>query len=328
MAADVRWPTAALAFAALFASSISASAQSAHRDGIAELISKSAREGKTEKVAETTLPPAKPAMVGPPAPGTPQAAPSAAAPVEPKDPREGEAAYEQARQLMLAVDAILQDTAEQRTQAQKLPGRDEFILTPLWTETREDREVAHPQPARLCPRHRHRRADRRDAEEGRGPAPEHPRDRSQHRHAEGKADHGAEGRHAAGRAQRHGVEPRQQHQGCRAAHRQEPGRDRQDQDGDRRRAGQVGRRADAGSGGPAARQRAVGRSRAPRRRVQCREGHRHAARQAAHRRRRQHELGAQVLRHARGAVRHAGARARARPSRRSTPTTCRSSTPS
>ena len=140
MVADVSWPTAALAFAALFGSSISAGAQSAHRDGIAELISKSAREAKTEKVAETTLPVGKPpavanpSLVGPPAP-------QAAAPVVPKDPREGEEAYEQARQLMLAVDAILQDTAEQRTQAQKLPGRDEFILTPLWTETREDREA-------------------------------------------------------------------------------------------------------------------------------------------------------------------------------------------
>ena len=59
----------------------------------------------------------------------------------PKDPREGEEAYEQARRLMQAVDAILQDTAEQRSEAQKLPGRDEFILTPLWTETREDRET-------------------------------------------------------------------------------------------------------------------------------------------------------------------------------------------
>jgi hypothetical protein len=65
--------------------------------------------------------------MGPPAPA-------------PKDPREGEQAYEQARQLMLAIDAVLQDTAQQRAEAQKLPGRDEFILTPLWTETREDRE--------------------------------------------------------------------------------------------------------------------------------------------------------------------------------------------
>ncbi|MCV5856265.1 hypothetical protein OFN53_37175, partial [Escherichia coli] len=41
----------------------------------------------------------------------------------------------------LAVDAILRDAADQRSEAQKLPGRDEFILTPLWTETREDREA-------------------------------------------------------------------------------------------------------------------------------------------------------------------------------------------
>ena len=112
-------------------------AQSAQRDGIADLISKSSREVEAEKVAETTLP-AQAAVAGPPAPG---AAPQAAAPIVPKDPREGEEAYEQARQLMLAVDAILQDTAEQRSEAQKLPGRDEFILTPLWTETREDREA-------------------------------------------------------------------------------------------------------------------------------------------------------------------------------------------
>ncbi|MDP1907150.1 MAG: hypothetical protein Q8K85_02530, partial [Hyphomicrobium sp.] len=118
MAADVSWPTAALAFAAYFAASISASAQGAHRDGIADLISKSAREVKAEKVAETTVPGAKQSIVGPPAPG---AAPQAAAPIVPKDPRKGEEAYEQARQLMLAVDAILQDTAEQRSQAQKLP---------------------------------------------------------------------------------------------------------------------------------------------------------------------------------------------------------------
>ncbi len=49
----------------------------------------------------------------------------------PKDPREGDEAYEQARALMRAIDAVLQDAAEQRGQAQKLPGRDEFILTPF-----------------------------------------------------------------------------------------------------------------------------------------------------------------------------------------------------
>ena len=52
------------------------------------------------------------------------------------------------------------------------------------------------------------------------------------------------------------------------------------------------------------------------------------ARQADDRGGRQHELGAQVFRHARGAVRHAGARAGLGRSPRSTPITCRSSTPS
>lgn len=136
MSADARWPSAALALAALSVSTLSLHAQSAQRDAIAELIDKSARQAKVEKVAETTSPAtaAKP-LVGPPAPAT-----APAAPVVPKDPREGEQAYEQARQLMLAVDSILREAAEQRTEAQKLPGRDEFILTPLWTETREDRE--------------------------------------------------------------------------------------------------------------------------------------------------------------------------------------------
>jgi hypothetical protein len=100
-------------------------AQTAHRDRIADLIDASEPH---VKVAETD------SMGPPPPPGSKPEAPV------PKDPREGEKTYEQARQLMRAIDAVLQDTAEQRGQAQKLPGRDEFIVTPLWTETREDRE--------------------------------------------------------------------------------------------------------------------------------------------------------------------------------------------
>jgi hypothetical protein len=130
MAADGRSLVALLALAgALSAHAAPASAQSALRDDIAELIEKSEQR---LKLAET-----KPAdTMGPPAPG------AAAKPEipEPKDPREGEETYEQARRLMLAIDAVLQDAAQQRTEAQKLPGRDEFILTPIWTETREDRE--------------------------------------------------------------------------------------------------------------------------------------------------------------------------------------------
>lgn len=128
MAAEVRVPIAVLVLAA--ALSEPACAQSAHRDGIADLITRSTQ---TIKVAETSAPPSpsnKPQVAGPPAPNG----------AKPKDPREGEKNYEQARRLMRAIDAVLKDTADQRSQAQKLPGRDEFILTPLWTETREDRE--------------------------------------------------------------------------------------------------------------------------------------------------------------------------------------------
>lgn len=128
MSADARWTRTALIIATLSASTAGLHAQSAQRDGIADLLSRSTPQAKPERVAETT--------VAPPATAT-----APAAPAVPKDPREGDEAFEQARQLMRAVDAILRDAADQRSEAQKLPGRDEFILTPLWTETREDREA-------------------------------------------------------------------------------------------------------------------------------------------------------------------------------------------
>lgn len=59
---------------------------------------------------------------------------------EPRDAREGDATYEQARRLMRALDAVLQDAARHRNEARKLPSKSDFIVTPLWTETREDRE--------------------------------------------------------------------------------------------------------------------------------------------------------------------------------------------
>ena len=41
---------------------------------------------------------------------------------------------------MKAVDAILQDTAKNRSEARKLPSKEEYLLTMPWNETREDRE--------------------------------------------------------------------------------------------------------------------------------------------------------------------------------------------
>jgi hypothetical protein len=69
------------------------------------------------------------------APG-PSATPSAPE----KDPREGDPSFEQAQRLMKAVDAILQDTAKNRGEARKLPSEKDFLMKPLWTETKEDRE--------------------------------------------------------------------------------------------------------------------------------------------------------------------------------------------
>lgn len=58
----------------------------------------------------------------------------------PKDPREGDAGFEQAQRLMKAIDAILQDTAKNRAEAKKLPSENEFLIKPLFAETREDRD--------------------------------------------------------------------------------------------------------------------------------------------------------------------------------------------
>jgi polyhydroxyalkanoate synthesis regulator phasin len=116
MSFGVRAPWAAAALGlGLAAAAADSHAQASRRDGIAELL---AREGKG---------------------ATSEAAAPAAKQPE-KDVREGEATYEQARRLMQAIDAVLQDTARNRGEARKLPSREDYLVTPLWTETREDRE--------------------------------------------------------------------------------------------------------------------------------------------------------------------------------------------
>ena len=95
------------------------------------------RIGEIIKQAPTGLPPTGSGRVAQ-APSTDKTAPDKSAVA--KDPREGEAAYEQARRLMQAIDNVLQDTAKNRSDLGKLPSRDEYLLTPIWTETKEDRE--------------------------------------------------------------------------------------------------------------------------------------------------------------------------------------------
>jgi len=71
-------------------------------------------------------------------PASPKPAENAAKPAP--DPRAGDPNYERARQLLKSIDGILEDTAKHRSDARKLPSKDDFLVTPLWSETKEDRE--------------------------------------------------------------------------------------------------------------------------------------------------------------------------------------------
>lgn len=59
----------------------------------------------------------------------------------PPDPRAGDPTYEQAQRLMQAIDAILNDAARNRGEASKLPSKNDFLVPPMFTETREDRDL-------------------------------------------------------------------------------------------------------------------------------------------------------------------------------------------
>jgi hypothetical protein len=125
--ASSRWLSGSAALAAVLClQGAQAFAQSASRDAIAEILER----GGNARLAQAQ------SNKGGTAPAGATAAPTQAE----KDPREGDAAYEQARRLMSAIDAILQDTARNRADAKKLPSREDFMVPPLWTETREDRE--------------------------------------------------------------------------------------------------------------------------------------------------------------------------------------------
>jgi hypothetical protein len=87
--------------------------------------------------------PSAPTIKAPLAAPPPPAAepPPAAAAAPPPDPRAGDPTFEQAQRLIKAIDAILQDAARNRGDLKKLPSKDDYLVTPLWTETKEDREA-------------------------------------------------------------------------------------------------------------------------------------------------------------------------------------------
>jgi hypothetical protein len=110
-------------------------AQTASRDGIGDLLK---RPSDATQLAQSQASGQKAAPGASTTAGPTQVTPEKAAPE--KDVREGDPGYEQAQRLMKAVDAILQDTAKNRGEAKKLPSEGDFLMKPLWTETREDRE--------------------------------------------------------------------------------------------------------------------------------------------------------------------------------------------
>jgi hypothetical protein len=108
--------------------------------GCVAVLAATAQAQSTQRDPGGQAPQAKPAMPAPPAVQAPATQPPAAAAEAPKDPREGDPTYEQAQRLMKAIDAVLQDAARQRGEARKLPSEKDFLMKPLWTETKEDRE--------------------------------------------------------------------------------------------------------------------------------------------------------------------------------------------
>jgi hypothetical protein len=102
------------------------------QDAIGELLKRTDKGVQVAQAQTTQLAPeqksASPGVQAPPA-----SEPAA-------DARDSDANSEQAQRLMKAVDALLQDAARNRGEARKLPTEKDFIVRPIWTETREDRE--------------------------------------------------------------------------------------------------------------------------------------------------------------------------------------------
>jgi hypothetical protein len=104
-------------------------------------MSTSSRQSLTAAVAVLALIAASPELSAqtPPAPA---ADAPAAKPAQPEpDPFKDDVAYQQSRKLLSAIDDILTQTAQQRSQLKDLPSKNLYVIPPIWKETREDREA-------------------------------------------------------------------------------------------------------------------------------------------------------------------------------------------
>jgi polyhydroxyalkanoate synthesis regulator phasin len=119
---SLRTTLAAIALGAATLAYLGATPQ--QRDGIGEFLKRSGTSG---------------AQAEQKAPGQPLETGSLKAAAPPAID-ETAASQEQGQRLMKAVEAILQEAARNRGEARKLPADNDFIIKPLWTESREDRE--------------------------------------------------------------------------------------------------------------------------------------------------------------------------------------------
>jgi hypothetical protein len=76
----------------------------------------------------------------PPPTLTPAAGAQPPAVVDAPDPIETAARDEHAQRLMKAIDSILQGAAKDRSEARKLPSDNDYLLKPIWADTKEGRE--------------------------------------------------------------------------------------------------------------------------------------------------------------------------------------------
>lgn len=86
----------------------------------------------TPAAAQTAAPAANPVQV--PAPTAPQPPAVEAPPVK-------DLTQKQANDLLAAIESLLTRAATERSQLKDLPSRDNYVIPPIWKETREDREA-------------------------------------------------------------------------------------------------------------------------------------------------------------------------------------------
>jgi hypothetical protein len=113
-----------------------------HRDGLDGLFKGDRKSDKASSRGGTAgnAPPASLRRTTPPPVLTPAAGAQPPVGADAPDPLEAAARDEHAQRLMKAIDSILQDAAKDRSEARKLPSDNDYLLKPIWADTREGRE--------------------------------------------------------------------------------------------------------------------------------------------------------------------------------------------